>query len=196
MGLTSTDIANIAIRDIGATPISDIVTDTGKTAETVRTYWDAVVEECLRGHKWTFAKKMKSLAADGDYEMVDDRYTYAYQKPSDYVRMSRMNVKDTHFEIRGEHILVNSSPLIAEYIYLHENAIKWPSYFYMPLAALLSSYLAVPLAKKGSKKVDWSQIYLYRLKIGKDADSQEDDPMDNDAGLHTVSNEPWLTVRN
>ena len=195
MPLTKTDIANIAIRDIGATPISDIDTDTSKEAQVVRTYWDAVVDECLSGHKWSFAKKMLAWAADGDYDMVDARYQYAYVKPTDYIRMSMMNVKDTRYQIRGDHLLTNASPFLTEYIYRHVNAIKWPSYFYLVVAAHLASFIALPLAKKGSKKVDWAEMYLFRLQLGKDKDSQEDDPIEADQGLHTVTNEPWLTVR-
>jgi len=194
MSLSETDIVNIAVRDIGATEITDIDTDDGKVANTVRTYWPAVIDEGLRAHKWTFAKVMKALAADGDYTMVDARYAYAYQKPSDYIRMSRMNVKGTKFEIRGEHILTNSSPLIVEYIYRHVTAIKWPSYFYMALAAHLASFIVTPLSKKGTKKIDWSQVYMFRLEQAMAADSLEDDPMDADDGLHTVENEPWLQV--
>ena len=194
MALNETDIANIAIRDLGATEITDIELDKGKVANVVRIYWDAVVDECLRAHKWTFAKKWKSIAADADYDMVDGRYAYAYQKPPDYIRMSRMNVKDTKFKVRGDHILTNTTPLIIEYIWRHDSAIKWPSYFYMALAAHLASFLSVPLAKKGTKKVEWSQIYGIRLIDGKAADSLEDDPADADDGLHTVANEPWLQV--
>ena len=194
--LNETDIANIAVRDVGATEITDIVTDTGKNAAVVRTYWDAVVDEVLRAHKWSFAKKMKALAADADYDMVDDRYAYAYVKPADYIRMSRMNVTGTLFQVRGDHLLTNVSPFIVEYIYRHENAIRWPSYFYMALAAQLASFIAVPLAGKGTKKVKWLEIYLLRLEDAKKADALEDDPIDQNDGLHQVSNEPWLTVRN
>lgn len=195
MALDGTDIANIAVRDVGASEISDIDDDTGKVASTIRTYWDAVKDEVLRAYKWTFAKKMKALAADADYEMVDDRYAYAYEKPADYIRMVRMNIPDTKFQIRGNHILSNSSPLIIEYVYRHENYVQWPSYFYMAFAAQLSSFIAVPLSKKGTKKVGWSQIYLFRLEAAKIADALEDDPIDLNDGLQQVSREPWLTVR-
>lgn len=195
MALNETDIANIAVRDVGASEISDIDTDTGKVASTVRTYWDAVVDEVLRAHKWTFARKMKALAADADYDMVDDRYAYAYQKPADYIRMSRMNIAGTNFEIRGNHLLTNVSPFIVEYIYRHENVIRWPSYFYMALAAHLASFIALPLSGKGTKKVDWSGIYIFRLEEGKIADALEDDPIDVNDGLHSVDTEPWLLAR-
>ena len=195
MALNETDIANIAIRDVGASEISDIDTDKGKVAGVVRTYWDAVVDEVLRAHKWTFAKKVKALAADADYDMVDDLYAYAYEKPANYVRISRMNISGTNFAARGNHILSNLSPFIVEYIYRHENAVQWPSYFYMAVAAHLASFITLPLSGKGTKKVDWSEIYLFRLADAKAADALEDDPTDVNDGLHQVDNEPWLAAR-
>ncbi|MCK4782568.1 MAG: hypothetical protein KAV87_02375 [Desulfobacteraceae bacterium] len=195
MALNETDIANIAIRDVGATEITDIDDDTGKVAATVRTYWDAVVDECLRAYKWTFAKKVVALAAEDEYVNVDGRYQYSYAKPADYIRMVRINVENTNFAIRGNSLLTDISPCIIEYVYRHNNAILWPSYFYMALAAHLASFLAIPLSKKGTKKVDWSEIYLFRLATAQDLDALEDDPKDQNDGLHAVSSEPWLTVR-
>ena len=195
MALDKTDIANIALRDVGASEITDIDDDEGKEAAVVRTYWDAVLDECLSDYKWTFARKVVSLAQESGYENIDGKYQYSYAKPADYIKMVGINVENANFVIRGQSLLTDISPCVIEYVYRHENAIYWPSYFYMALAALLSSFIAIPLSKKGSKKVEWTSVYLLRLETGKTKDALEDDPKDRNDGLHAVTSEPWLTIR-
>jgi len=110
---TQVDIANSALTKMGAPPIMSF-DDAIKTARTIKNSFNACYQAVLRAHIWKCATKRAILApliAAPAYE-----YTYAFQKPSDWIRNIDFD-DDPEYRMEGQLILSNDSPLYMRYIY-------------------------------------------------------------------------------
>jgi len=196
---SQTSIANRALAELGITLISS-VTDGSKSANLINEVWDDMVIEVLESHRWSFAKKWVAVAVDASYTFIDEDWDYAYAKPSDYVRMSKLEERTSNFAIRGEYIMSNlSSPLNFEYIYNLTDTTKWPQHFINAIIGKLKSIIATPLVVKRGNKTneDFLAIYLeVILPKAKSRDGEEGyGESDIDKGKHVESNDTWLQSR-
>lgn len=150
-------IANAALRELGAN--TAVKGETSKEASLIEDLWDILLKEALEQHTWDFAKGVKSLGEDANCSMPDAKWEYAYTLPTDFVRMGRKKANDFKYERRGQHLLTNESPCIIEYVYLEEDPTKFPAHFVMALRHLLMGSFAIPLAKKGTKAIDFKRLF-------------------------------------
>jgi len=194
---TKVQICNMALTDLGATTITTLeASDDSKEADACRVYYDLLILELLEEHPWDFAKTWVALAEDAGYTFVDDMYDYAYEKPADYVRHSRLEDKDVEFEVRGTNIVSNQEDLEIEYIKEMADPTVYPPHFVTALAARLRASLAMTLSRKGSKAVDWMGIYMHQvLPRAKLLDSQVSRPSRATQYEHTESADTWLSAR-
>lgn len=189
------DICNVAILDVGGNTINAI--DEGsREAELCDHYWEMFVDEVLSEHTWNFAKQWVALAEEAGYSMVDSEYGYAYELPSDYVRMSRMEDKKSLYEVRGTTLLTNVEDCLIEYIKRVDDVMAFPPGFRMALIARLRAALAIPLARKGTKAIDWMNLYLsVDLPRAKTKDAMEGNQSEESLHQHTDENDTWLASR-
>lgn len=188
-------ICNMALMGIGANPISSL-TEGGTEADLCSLFWEPVLKEVLADHKWNFAKKWVSLAEIDSYSFVDEEYSYAYQLPADYIRMSRLEDKDSQYEIRGSVLFCNLEEAICEYIYYEDDPTKLPPYFVTAFVIRLKAELSIPLSKKGSKTIDYIKLYSgMALPRAKTLDAQDTFPSQDSIYRHTEENDTWLNVR-
>lgn len=189
------DICNVALTDVGGNAINAI-DEGGKEADLCYLYWDSLVDEVLSEHTWNFAKKWVNLAEDSGYVMVDGEYSTAFQLPNDYIRISRPENLALQYEIRETTLLCNEDTLAIEYIFRVSNVEKFTPGFRMALIARLRASLAIPMARKGSKAVDWMGIYLSReLPNAKKKDSNENSPSEEAVHRHIDATDSWLVSR-
>lgn len=104
MASTSTDIANQALRRIGAATISDITSTTEKGALVANEFYADTVKEVSRAHPWNCLKRRATLKAFGKEPAFEWGYRYAL--PSDFLRMEKLNGVNAwepqdFFEIEG-----------------------------------------------------------------------------------------------
>lgn len=74
MGLTKTQIANLAIYNIGGQALTNIDTDTDQKAIVIRSYFDTARDEMLRSHAWNFATKRARLKTTY-HQLIDGAIT-------------------------------------------------------------------------------------------------------------------------
>lgn len=188
------DICNLALRDIGANPISSIE-ETSKEAKVCADYWSLLLDELLEEHPWDFAKKWVALALDGTHTFIDSRYDYAYTKPNDYIRMCDTEL-NFNYEVRGQLIVTNEEGAEIEYIWRITDTTKFPPYFIRALVSLLRSRICGPLAKKGSKTKDWKvEYYGVDLPRAKLHDARQGNPSASVKRSHTDATDTWLSSR-
>lgn len=188
-------ICNLALYPLGGNPISSL--DEGsKEANLCKDLYPTMVLSVLSIHKWNFAKVEVSLAESSTYAMLDDRFEFAYQLPSDYVRMSRPEDRDINYERRGQVLVTNESPFDIEYIASITDTILFPELFAEAVAARLSVPMAMPLARKGTPTaVDLYKLYLVALSEAKLADAQDEKPYQADSVKHTAETDSWIKSR-
>lgn len=184
------DICNLAINDLGGNPISDLDEDS-KEARLCKDAYEPTLREILASHKWNLAAKWAVLAEDAGYSILDSRYTYAYTQPADFVRMWRGDDRDTRYSKTGKRILSSTETLTIKYVYFNNDPSTYPPLFVIALASLLKHKLSIPLAKRGSKKTNWYQLYLIDLGNAQLADAQES----NEDPDYKKESDSWLGAR-
>lgn len=118
MALSETDIANMALVRLGATPISTL-SSTDPGAYQARTLYGPARDTLLRSAPWNFARVFSSLAQlkpaplglslipdpDGVGQVV---YTAAYQLPLDFIRLYRVAPWQAHWRVVGQTLLTDA----------------------------------------------------------------------------------------
>ena len=193
--MNKVQICNLALYPLGGTAISSL--DEGsKEANLCKDLYDTMVVTVLSAHKWSFAKKEVSLAESSTYEMLDDRFEFAYQLPSDFIRMSRPEKRDINFERRGQYLVTNESPFSIEYIASITDESLFPDMFAQTVAARLSVPMAQPLVRKGTPTgSELYNLYLVILSEAMLADAQDEKPFQEDSVKHTEKTDTWLQAR-
>ena len=194
---TQTEIANLTLTELGANEVSSIG-DGSNEGNKLTAVWAFILDEVLKACLWDFAKKWTSVA-EAVYVFIDDTYDYAYQLPSDFVKMSKLEYHNDGYVIRGDYILINrAGPLKFEYIWREEDESNYPTHFIRALVSRLKASVATPLSR------DTDRDNEYYLKIYEDIDLPKamakdghDAPnmSDTDLGLHTEANDPFLSKR-
>lgn len=80
------DICNLALDDLKQSAISSIVTPQSAVEKACARHYDQTRAESLEAHPWVFATVRVELTPDPS-EVVPFGFTYAYQLPSDYLRL-------------------------------------------------------------------------------------------------------------
>lgn len=115
-------IANRALTKLGQARVISLGDDV-KTASTINSMYDAVLEAELRSHVWNFAKAREVLPALAAKPAFD--FERQYQLPADCLRILRVGdtvihprrVYDHLYSIEGRHILTNlGAPLRIRYV--------------------------------------------------------------------------------
>ena len=194
MGYSQVYILNLALMGVGAAQISSIE-EASQEALVCKAQWGIAVASLLGMHEWSFAKKSASLAEDASFEMFDERYAYAYKIPTDFLRMTRGTTRPINYERRGDVLVSNESPFKIEYIYRIENPGVLPEYFVTALAAYISSQIALPLAKKGSRAVNYYQLFSIKLDMAKNEDAQQGKETDEEEHGATDQSDTFLSSR-
>lgn len=149
------DIANIALRRIGATPITAI-DDNSTNGKIVNDLYDDVRDELLRSHPWNFATKRQELTRQDNPAFEFD---HDYPLPSDWLRTISVHGNDAghgtilyRMEIvNGERAIVTSADEVwLRYVFQNTDVTEWPPDFQMAVAYALARDLAIPIASSNT----------------------------------------------
>ncbi len=194
-----TDIANLALTDIGANMISGFPADGDDTNEAskVDAFWELLVDEVLAKINWDFAKKASILAEDADYDIEDAKWDYAYSLPADCVKPRYLSDRDYNYEIRGLHLLcdLEDGDAILLYTARIEDTTKWDALFTMAFAKRLSAALCRPLKKKESRAKELLVEYREKIAEATQGDAAQANMTNDDQYRHTADNDTWLSAR-
>lgn len=142
MAVTQIQICNSALTKIGADRISSITQDT-KSAVILNSIYDQIRDAVLRAHPWNFAIKRAALAPTSTTPAFE--YTYAYDLPSDCLRILDLDSLDIDFVVENGQILSDESTLNVRYIYRNEDESLWDSCFAEAMSWRLARELAFAL---------------------------------------------------
>ena len=107
------EIANSALARLGASPIMSL-DDDAKAAQAIKNSFELCKKTVLRAHIWKCARKRLTITPTTT--APDFNYTYAFNLPSDYLRLVYID-GDPEYTIEGRQILSNEATLSLVYIY-------------------------------------------------------------------------------
>lgn len=162
-------IANRALTKLGAARIISLGDD-NKQSRAVLSCFDDLRDDELRSHRWSFAMKRTSLAADSEAPAFG--FTYAYTLPADFLRLDLVNdefpavvmdnyigMETNEYTIEGNKILANiAAPLKLRYIARIEDPNQMDVNFREALSCRIAAELAEDLTQSNQKReLAWNE---------------------------------------
>lgn len=156
------EIVNRALTKLGEKRIISL-DDECKAAAEASSMFGMLRDAELTAHSWNFALTRSVLPALS--EQLIYNYTYAYQWPSDCLRVIEVGESQTSdYSLEGNLILCNTRPpLFLKYIKRETNTAIYPSLFAEVLAAKLAVELAESLTSSAGKKESAQRDYQQAL---------------------------------
>lgn len=182
---TQVGIINTALTFMG----SDLITSVTENTERRRTataIYDDIRDATIRAYPWNFAKRRITLAPlsaspDSDWE-------YAFQKPSDCLRILGTYPSLVKYDVEGDTIVCNEDVLRIKYLARVEDPTKYDALFVQAFSARLAHAMAYRRVQSSSRESELWGLYKAILKEARSVDAQE--------GLaETVEVSEWVDSR-
>lgn len=178
---SNVQIANQALRRLGANPILSFTDPTAEGALVNDTYKE-IRDDLLREHPWNFAMRRASLAASATAPTWG--FERAFPVPTDYLRLMEVNESSTE-SVQVEHIdgvgtvFVTDldAPLQIRYVARLEDPTLYDPKFRKALALRCAMEWAEPLTATSSVFDKVAQEYSLALQDAERADGQEGTPL-------------------
>ena len=152
MAATTTDIANLALSNIGARRLTALDTDTSEEAKSARLHFTHQRDTLLRRHPWSFATRRAACTVAAT---PASEWDAAWTLPADCVRLLRIVGEspanpERDFAIEGRLILANGHDATATLpiVYISNAAAvtEWDPLFCDALSWLLAARIAQDVA--------------------------------------------------
>lgn len=145
---SETELANLALAEIGAKRITNLDTDTSAEAVTCRQHFAHVRNTLLRSHPWSFAKKTLALSQSATAPVASAEWDAAWALPGDMVRLIRVvgpsaDLPLDRFEIAGQFLHTRGQSTITIVYVTHSSPVnEWDDLFVDALRFKLASEIA------------------------------------------------------
>jgi hypothetical protein len=178
MATSPTDIANLALSEIGARLIASLEAENSEEARVCRLHYPQARDALLRQHQWNFAITRADLSKLAEAPLDD--WDSAWQMPADCARVVRIasgnpQVVAWDFTIEGRTLLTRGVAAVS-LVYVSNAAPvpDWDSLFVEAMTYLLASKIAGPIAQSPSLSTDMLNKYKQlALPEAKTVDARE-----------------------
>lgn len=182
---SETEIANSALIKVGAATILDI-DDNVKSAKLCKRRYYELRDKLLRTYPWSFAIKRVELAQIATAPAYG--FDYAYQIPSDSLRIIEIDYRCTDYRREGDTIVSNNSELFIRYTQRITDPNKMDVAFRESLAAKLAQEICISLA-------DNQNLYKILAKDFLNSISEARNTSAIERGSDYILAEEWLKSR-
>lgn len=174
---SDTDVANVALRLVGATGITSL-TDGSTTANVVNDIYSEVLDDLLRSHPWNFATKRVQLAQSSTDPAFE--FDHAYVLPSDWLRNISVHDNDAGHgtvpyrmeQVGGQLVLVASSDAIyLRYVSRISDPNLMAADFRRAFELALARDLSIPIASSNTMQQQYSADASRVLARARSADA-------------------------
>lgn len=189
MTISVTSLANRALDLVGKDIFLDIETSTSADARLVKRNYEPVLLRCLRKSDWPFALSRQSLNPDTVAPV--NEFQYAYELPSDFVKLTRTFDKWICYKMEGTKRLVCNEQTLTV-LYVNNKTLIDPSTMDPSFAEYFSHELAIALTYKLSdsinlrKELEQKALTLFEEAAAMHSQEGTDDPLPES---------PWITAR-
>jgi hypothetical protein len=174
MPTTDTDICNLALLPLGASPLTDLDDDESDAATICRASYPPLRDSILSGYSWRFGIRRRSLTRDATTPYADGRWKYSFQLPPD--RLSggafaafRSNEEGARpfndWEIIGDRLVSNEPEIWIEYPKQITEG-DFPPYFINFIATALRALIAYGITDQQNAAEFW-----HGVAYGRDPDT-------------------------
>lgn len=146
-----TDVANLALAEIGAKRIQDLESDSSTEAVACRLHFEHCRNTLLRRHPWSFAEKSQELTQDANPPANDAEWDAAWILPVDFIRLIRIpgdgpNAPRDRFGLSGKRLLTRGLDEVHLVYITNETPVpEWDDLFVDALRFKLASEIAEDL---------------------------------------------------
>lgn len=161
MAASETDIVNDALGRLGISPVMAL-TDATKQAQFANRFYESTRDEVLASHPWNFATRrtvLAQLSVPPDFEWL-----YAYQLPTDNLRLLQLNgydlgkSRDT-WAIEANRLLTDAERADIRYVSRVTDTTLYPALFSEALSLKLAAKLCAPLTGRFDQPTALMQEY-------------------------------------
>lgn len=175
MGITQTEIANLALLKLGKNPITTIEDKSDHHASIIKQTWPLLRDSELRNHAWLFAISRASLPALAEAPAFG--FNFAYQLPADYLRLVSVNGETMPYDpsvyspdayvcwqVEGRKILTNfDAPIQVRYLRREEDTSLWDASFIELFACRIAAELTMKVNGSASdRQLAWQEYDMAR----------------------------------
>jgi hypothetical protein len=152
---TDIEMCSNALILLGDNPISSF-SEAGFGATAANNLYTSTYEDMLSSHPWGFALKEQKLNQLAQTPDPETGYTYAYQLPTDLLRIWKL-MDHSDYVIIGDILYSNLNSILLRYVYKVEES-QLPAYFVKAMEYQLASEFAVFISE------DSGTAGLYEMK--------------------------------
>lgn len=178
-------ICNAALALVGDNRINSLLEDS-EGARQCAAWWDIARDAVLASHPWNFAMKRVSLARLSDAPTFD--YDYAFQLPSDCLRVWETDDDDYPYKIEGRTLLSDRESVKILYIARIEDTTYYSPVFVEALALHLAWNICYRLKSSRSHAEFLYQQFEATMQRARSVDAQE-------GSADELSADEWLDSR-
>jgi hypothetical protein len=178
MATSPTDIANLALSEIGSRLIASLETENSEEARVCRLHYPQCRDALLRQHQWSFATARADLSKLDAAPLSD--WDSAWQLPADCLRNIRISsgsptTSSREFAVEGRSILTRGMDAVSLVYVTNAAAVPdWDSLFVEAMSYLLASKIAGPITQSPSIATDMLQKFRsMTLPAAETADASE-----------------------
>lgn len=181
MAITSTtQLANLALSELGARRIASLDSDTSTEAESCNLHFEHCRDSLLRRHQWSFATERVALSELSDVPIKE--WAAAWQLPTDCVRLIRVvsaandaAIPTNSFTIEGRKLLTTDDD--AKTIVYISNAVpigEWDALFVEAMTYALAARIANDVTQNpGAAQAATQKLEALALPTAQTADARE-----------------------
>ena len=176
-GSGMTEVANIALTNLGEATISDIQTDNNERARLLNNRFDDIRDSVLRSHPWNVTVRRSVLSAYTSTPAWG--YKYAFTFPTDAttgetcLRVLGLQDHTTPYRIEGNEILTDASTLNVKWQARVTDLSTLDSVLRNVMGLRVAWELAEPLTGKTALKDEMFKKYSLSLQEARSLDAQE-----------------------
>jgi hypothetical protein len=179
---SETDVANVALRLIGQTPISNR-TDGTSNGNIIDDIFDDTRDDLLRYSPWNFATRRVELAQSVTAPAFE--FDYAYPLPADWIRTVSVHSNNAgtgailhRMETIGTQrvIVCSSDQIFLRYVYQEKDPNIWSSDFRRAMSLALARDLAVPISSSNTLQEQLSKQFEKTMNRVRSTDAMGSTP--------------------
>ena len=186
MAATETSICNLALQILGAQRITSLSQD-HKNARAVAACYEHLRDVELEKHTWNFARAQAIPALSGT--TPDFNYAYAFDLPTDFLRLILPANNQCDWQIYGSQLLTNEGSVIyVEYIRKITDPNAFPPTFIAALAAKIAEFTCEEITQSTGKTARAQGRYAEAITLAKKNNAIQRVPIE-------AAEDTWLSTR-